>query len=174
MGLEQDIFNAFKKSQEAITQDTDVTLKELSKDLTDSIVKFLKAQEWTIDKMRAFVEIEKFKTLGPLNAMINVTTKVGGAVVPGGSSPGGMLPGATGIQDSTLQVGPPKSRKSNIVNEPIVLDIDPSKSFHGGSLNAYGHAYIGPDAGKTPVESDTKDTNQDQYTSVTLKNIINR
>ena len=101
--------------------------------------------------MKAFVEIEKFRTMGPLNAMINVTTKVSGPVVPGGSSPGGLLPGAIGVQDSTLQVGPPQARKSNIVNENIILDIDPAKSVHGGRLHAFGRASNGTDAGKTPV-----------------------
>tara|TARA_R100000458_G_C8249893_1_gene227062 strand:- start:473 stop:1078 length:606 start_codon:yes stop_codon:yes gene_type:complete len=115
----------------------------------DAIIKFLTDPKlyWTVSKLKASLEIEKFETSGPVGLKSdNVVVK--GPVVSGGSSPGGMLPGAIG---------------QGTVTEKLVMSKTGGK--HGSQLKSYGHAYIGE--GDITENSDTKEV-KNEFTAVNL------
>lgn len=114
----------------------------------DAIIKFLTDPElfWTISKLKASLEVEKFET----SAALGLKSKdivVKGNVVSGGSSPGGLLPGAGG---------------SGTITEKLVMG---KNGGHGGQLKSYGHAYIGEE--DITDNSDTTDP-QNEFTAVNL------
>ena len=111
----------------------------------DAIIKFLTDPKlyWTVSKLKASLEIEKFETSGP----VAIKSVVNGPVVSGGSSPGGMVPGAEGT-----------------VTEKLVMGKTGGK--HGSQLKSYGHAYIGRE--DTVIDnSDTKEV-KNEFTAVNL------
>ena len=140
MGLKTDIENAFV---EALGVDVDDTgnYPELAQNLTDAIIKFIQAQKFTITDMTAVLEVESITTTGDLLADIkpNVTYKE--TKWPGGNP----LP--------TLKL--PLSNTREGVKIPK-LNLLKSKG-QGNSMEAVGHAYIGPNQ----VSSETNDTPED-------------
>lgn len=118
MGLKTDIENAFLKSMGINAEDDQGNVPELAQDLTNAIIKFLKAQEFTITEMVAPLEIEQLQTNNVLQAdvlsSVTVTTSGG----PGNVSLG----------------------KNGVTIPPLNLNKD---SGQGGKLYAVGNAYIG-------------------------------
>ena len=110
----------------------------------DAIIKFLTDPKlyWTISKLKASLEVEKFETTAP----VGIKSVVNGPVVSGGSSPGGMVPGANGTVTEKLVMGK-------------------NGGTHGGQLKSYGHAYVGEE--DITENTDTNDP-KNEFTAVNL------
>lgn len=117
----------------------------------DAIIKFLTDPKlyWTVSKLKASLEIEKFETSGPVGIR-STDIIVNGPVVSGGSSPGGMVPGAIG---------------NGTITEP--LSMAKSGGKHGSSLKSFGHAYIG-EGDMDVVENSDTNIAQNEFTAVNL------
>ena len=140
MGLKTDIENAFVEAL-GVDVDDKGNYPELAQNLTDAIIKFIQAQKFTITDMTAVLEVESITTTGDLSADIKPDVTYNKTSWPGGSpSPTLKLP----LSNTREGVKIPK------------LNLLKSKG-QGNSMEAVGHAYIGPNQ----VSSETNDTPED-------------
>ena len=157
MGLKLDIENAFLKS--VGDPDNKGNFPQLAQDISDSIIKFLQAQEFTIMEMKAIVKLDELTTTGDLKANVEssvqaiippatVAVGTGAASIPNPVSLPIGISAVTGLQGVTI----PK------------LSLN-KKAGQGGNMTAVGYAYIGEN---NPVGPDEKGI---QSTKVKLKKI---
>ena len=143
MGLTADIEKAFLKSID-VEEDSPNKGKipQLSKDLSKAIITFLQLQTFTITELKAFLEVEEISTNDTLQADIldRVTY-----VSPAGT-PTPLTGGSKGVLIPAIKMS--------------------SGGGQGGSLKAFGHAYIG----KPPKHVHGSDTTEEynEFTKVKL------
>ena len=140
MGLKTDIENAFVEAL-GVDVDDKGNYPELAQNLTDAIIKFIQAQKFTITDMTAVLEVESITTTGDLSADIKSSVKVNRGILTANGGPT--------TSDGII------SNKSRGVKIPK-LNLLKSKG-QGNSMEAVGHAYIGPNQ----VSSETNDTPED-------------
>ena len=157
MGLKLDIENAFLKS--VGDPDEKGNFPQLSQDISDSIIKFLQAQEFTIMEMKAIVKLDELTTTGDLKA--NVESSVQAVIPPATVAVG---TGAASIPNPVLiPIGISAVTGLQGVTIPK-LSLN-KKAGQGGNMIAVGYAYIGEN---NPVGPDEKGI---QSTKVKLKKI---
>ena len=141
----QPIVTAYFVREAELTRDAFVTFLTGGDDESSQL-------HWTVSDLKASLEIEKFRTSGPLFAAVgtNVEARVlKGAPVQVSTSTGN---GATTGGGTALGTG------QGAVVEP--LDMAKSGARHGASLIATGHAYIGTaDIVPGSDTTETKNTN---------------
>tara|TARA_R110000824_G_scaffold66933_3_gene173459 strand:- start:1403 stop:1996 length:594 start_codon:yes stop_codon:yes gene_type:complete len=135
------------RDEQSFKKETTVTPSQQkeSEGVRDAIIKFLTDPKlyWTISKLKASLEVEKFETSGP------VGLKSADIVVKGPTNTyGAMLPGAMG---------------NGTITEKLVMA--KNGGIHGSQLKSYGHAYIGD--GDITENTDTNDP-KNEFTAVNL------
>lgn len=170
MGLMDDLMDAKLAGEDIRRQKMDISepaepddamLKEV--ELTrDAIINFLTSENlvWTINKLKASVELEEFDSGGALETEVDtsVNTNVSVSNITGAPSGGGGIVPGTGTGTGT-GTGEGYGR---VTGE---LSMRKDGGIHGGSLRAIGHAYIGED--DIVPDSDTRDSDND-FTEVRL------
>ena len=159
MSLKKNIENAFLKTigyDDIEDRESKSQMKKKAQtfgsDVSNAIVDFLQAQEFTITKMKAIVKLDELSTTGPLNA--DIKTSVQSTIQPGTVTIGA---GAAAIPTPApipISVNPITARGG--VNIPK-LRLDKSGG-QGGSMNAIGYAYVGRNNPISPNESNEEKT----------------
>ena len=122
MGLSKDIEDALWKAM-GETKSTEVgrgNIPAAAKDITKAIIKYIKAQKFTITQMKAVAEMETIKTAGPTSANIAPTVMY---ISPAGAPVPLMNPGRG------VMIPPLNFKKTG--------------GQQGGVLMTKGYAYIG-------------------------------
>ena len=165
MGLMQDLMDAKlagedirrqKLGIEGLSEPDEAMEKEI--ELTrDAIINFLTSEDlfWTINKLKASVEIEEIDSRGALETEVDtsVNTNVSTAVSTAGTA---VAQTGTGTGTGTGE------GYGRVTGE---LNMRKDGGIHGGRLKATGHAYIGED--DVVPNSDTTDSDND-FTEVRL------
>ena len=112
--------------------------QSFGKDVSDAIVEFLQAQEFTITKMKAIVSLDELRTTGKLSGDIKNSTQC--------QIPIGVVANPAPIP---LPINPVTTKKA--VDIPK-LKLNRSGG-QGGSMTAVGYAYVGRNNPVSPNES---------------------
>ena len=144
--LQEDIKQIFYNSI-GVDNSNPGNIPEMAEQLSQAIIDWLKRQEFRIKRMKATLEIDKFKTtqpiLGDVLPSVSVTTsRITGIPTPSG---GGITPG-TGTGTGNVVQG----------TKGVKVPVDLSKET---GLIASGHAFIGPPAEGKPDADTTEEDN---------------
>ena len=153
--LTDNIYESFKNSLEIgdfkLEKEQQNNIKKLSKDLSDSIVKFIQDQTFNITEMKAILELETMNTSGPYKADVlpqvkvipgqqvatAVNTNVNGSSVSGGPVVG---TGSGKGDGRTKTKGVLEGMKQGILIPKVNFR---KKKGQGGTLKTKGYAYVG-------------------------------
>ena len=154
MSLKKNIENAFLKTigyDDIEDVDSRKSMKQKAEtfgsDVSDAIVEFLQAQEFTITKMKAIVALDDIKTTGKLSADIKSTVQ--STIQP--------LTVSVGTTPAVIPTPAPIPVPVNPITTKGGVDIPKlnlsRRGGQGGSMSAVGYAYIGRNNPISPNES---------------------
>ena len=161
MSLSNDIKNAFLKSMgydDIEDQDAKKTMENsaenLGLDISKAVVDFLQKQEFTITKMKAIVKLDELTTTGPLDADIKTSVQTNVPPMTFGL-PTPPMGGAIGHPAPIPISVSPMTAKKGVTIPKIKLN---KTGGQGGSMNAFGYAYVGRNNPVSPNESNEDKT----------------